>query len=165
MAAITSEADPEAAFHEHVGRLQGSGFSVFRGGLSAAEVADTKAALLALHAEPEANLHYLYNRGEAFERVYSSAGGQQIHRIARYFLGDDGTQPRRWLRFIHYGLGHFQEIMECLQPASATSRAASARPAGIDRDYTWTARPPVHSKPRPRATTASGSSPTCCSFV
>jgi ectoine hydroxylase-related dioxygenase (phytanoyl-CoA dioxygenase family) len=74
---------------EHIGRLELDGYSVVRAALSPAECADTKAALLVLASEPEPNLHYLYNKGEAFERVYASAGGQQIHAIARHFLGED----------------------------------------------------------------------------
>ncbi len=79
----------DADFEEHIARLQRDGYSVLRSGLSPAEVASTQAALLALGAQPEANLHYLYNKGVEFERVYASQGGQRVHRIARYFLGDD----------------------------------------------------------------------------
>jgi hypothetical protein len=53
-AAASSVADPEAdIFHGHVGRLQRDGFSIFRAALSPAEVASTRATLLALHAKPE----------------------------------------------------------------------------------------------------------------
>jgi ectoine hydroxylase-related dioxygenase (phytanoyl-CoA dioxygenase family) len=79
----------DADFEEHIARLQRDGYSVLRNGLTPAEVADTQVALLALGAQPEANLHYLYNKGEEFERVYNSQGGRRVHRIARYFLGDD----------------------------------------------------------------------------
>jgi hypothetical protein len=83
-------------FHEHVERIAEHGWTLVTGALSPAHVAEARDALLTIavaeRERPSAcGLHNLYNRGEAFERVYTTPGGRAVLQLARHFLGDDAT--------------------------------------------------------------------------
>lgn len=90
-----------ASFGGHVSRLDRNGWTLVQGVLSPQECTEARGALLHLWQQQQQQkpplvetsdiMHNLYNRGEAFERVYSSEGGRFALRLARHFLGADAT--------------------------------------------------------------------------
>jgi hypothetical protein len=77
-------------FSEHVARMAEEGYTIVRGALTPDECAAAREAVLRL-ATAGVVLTHLFNRGEEFERVYTSVGGQFVRSLARHFLGDDAT--------------------------------------------------------------------------
>ena len=77
-------------FEEHTTRLAEEGYTIVRSALDPRQCAEAREALLRLASSDEPLTH-LFNRGEAFEAVYTSAGGQFVLRVARHFLGEDAT--------------------------------------------------------------------------